>query len=131
MVMSNRSTLFLSQRRWSKSPPTSIVMSIRRGSNLPVGPLALSEGPGVFDDKLDFALRNGSSQCLVKYSNLSGSAPSCLCAVYSVEFYNCHSFLFSRSPEPYHSSLCCRTVQILEVLQKLVPTVRLEGMQEL
>ena len=46
--------------------------------------LSLSEGPCVFNDKLDLDLAEVLSQCLMEYSIVGEGAPSYLCARYSV-----------------------------------------------
>ena len=74
-------------RRWwlSKSAPTSIAMSIRRGLNLPF-PRQLSLGkPCVFNDNLDYAPAKESSQCLVKNSIVGKRALSRLYIGYGIE----------------------------------------------
>ena len=86
MAMSSRIALFLSRGWLSKSAPASVVMSIRNGFSLPfLFASSLSEGPCIFNHKLDFTLTNGSSQCLVKHPIVSERAPSRLCARYGVE----------------------------------------------
>ena len=45
---------------------------------------SLLEWPCIFDDKLDFALTEGSIECLEEHSVVSEGASSCLCAKYSV-----------------------------------------------
>ena len=57
--------------------------------------------------------------------------PSCLLTrPPDIPQIKCHVALFSRSPKPYLSSLHCRVVQVLEVPQELLPTVRVEGARE-
>ena len=46
---------------------------------------SLSEGPCVFDDIVNFALMERSSQYLVGHSVTGDGAPLCLCAGYSGE----------------------------------------------
>ena len=46
---------------------------------------SLSEESRVFDDKLDFAIAEESSRCLVEHSIVGEGASSCLYARYSVE----------------------------------------------
>ena len=139
---------------------------------------SLSEGPCFFNNKLDFTLAKGSSQCLVEHLIVSETAPSRLCARYGGEgggflpatiamthptsrfrrvmrpqasacgfppqgalhrvflrdpqvFHKGHGALLPRSPEPYHSSLYCRTFLGSEILQELLPTVCVEGAREL
>ena len=60
-------------------------MSVRNGSSLPFRPLVFSEGPCTFNNKLDFALAKGSSQCSVGHPIVGEGAPSCLCARYGVK----------------------------------------------
>ena len=85
MVMSSTSALFLSRGWLSKSTPASVVMSIRNGFSLPFCPLALSRGPCILNNKLDFTLAKGSSQCLVEHPIMGERAPSRICARYGVE----------------------------------------------
>ena len=54
-----QNTLSLCWGWLSKSGPVSVVMSICRGFDMQLCPLALSEGPCVFNGKQDFALAKG------------------------------------------------------------------------
>ena len=109
MVMSSRSALFLSQGWLSKSAPASVVVSIRNGFSLPFCPLALSrKGHVSSNNKLDFTLAKGSSQCLVEHPIVSERAPSRLCARYGVE---AGGFLPATIAMPYSTNKFCRVVR--------------------
>ena len=60
-------------------------MSIRNGFSLPLSASSISEGPCIFNNKLDFTPVKGSSQCLVENSIVGERAQSRLCARYGVE----------------------------------------------
>ena len=86
MVISSRSALF-SRRGWlSKNAPASVVMSIRKGFNLPFCPLALSRKGHVSSTaNRTLPLAKGSSQYLVEHPIVGERAPSRHCARYGVE----------------------------------------------
>ena len=65
--------------------PRLFVKSIRKRVEAVLFSSSWSEGPGVFNDKLDFALEEGSSQCLVEHSFVGEGSPFCLYVRYCSE----------------------------------------------